>query len=231
MRNSEKPRFLNQSFVPDCSDSQNYSLAVTGGLYRDVGKRVLDTCLVIIGLPFLIPIMVLVALAIMHGGGPVLYSQPRLGKNGQVFRLWKFRSMIVDAERELANYLATNPEAANEWRVAQKLRHDPRITPIGRLIRATSLDELPQLINVLKGEMSLVGPRPMMPEQRELYKGGSYEKLLPGISGFWQVSERNNVTFSERARFDTEYYQKVSLGTDIMVLIKTMGVVCRGSGV
>ena len=231
MKHSENTRFLNRSLILDGIESQECRPAEAGGFYRHIGKRILDTCLVIIGLPFLAPIMLIVALLIAFGGGPVLYSQPRLGKDGRIFRLWKFRSMVVDAEDALAKHLTANADAAREWRISQKLRHDPRITPIGRFIRKTSLDELPQLINVLKGEMSLVGPRPMMPEQRGLYNGGSYEKLLPGISGLWQISERNNVTFAERARFDTEYDQKVTLGTDMMVLAKTVGVVCRGSGV
>ena len=228
MKNS---RILSQDFLSSSIDGQDYGTAADKGIYRNIGKRALDICLLLVGLPFVLPVMLLVAGAIMLGGGPVFYTQPRLGLNGQVFRLWKFRSMEVDADRKLAEYLATNPEAAKEWRLAQKLRHDPRITPVGRVIRKTSLDELPQLFNVLKGEMSLVGPRPMMPDQRELYKGGSYEKLRPGISGLWQISARNDVSIAERARFDTENDQKVSLGTDVMVLAKTMGVVCRASGV
>lgn len=200
-------------------------------VYRRGGKRLLDVCLVLLALPFVLPVMLVIAFAIKRDGGPVLYSQPRLGLDGKEFKFWKFRSMVVDADRSLEDYLESNPCAAEEWRVAQKLRNDPRITPVGQFIRKTSLDELPQLLNVLQGEMSLIGPRPMMPDQRDLYGGEHYEKMRPGLSGLWQVSERNNVSFMERARFDTEYYHKMCLTTDIVVLAKTFSVVWRGSGV
>lgn len=231
MKQPDNVRHFDRVFMTDDSDNCNVETAVGKGIYRNFGKRVMDIVLVLAGLPFVLPVMFFVALAIFRSGGPIFYSQPRLGLNGRVFRLWKFRSMVVDADEALADYLASNPDAAKEWQISQKLRRDPRITPVGQFIRKTSLDELPQLLNVLKGDMSLVGPRPMMPEQREMYPGASYEKLHPGISGFWQISERNNVSFAERARFDTEYYNKLSLATDIVVLTKTLTVVCRGSGV
>lgn len=200
-------------------------------LYMLVGKRLLDIAVVIGGLPFVLPVMLIIAILVKLDGGPVLYSQPRIGRNGKVFKFWKFRSMVVDADKKLMEHLRQDEKAAAEWHVAQKLKHDPRITSVGKFIRKTSLDELPQLYNVICGEMSLVGPRPMMPDQRKLYFGEYYEKMLPGLSGLWQVSARNDVSFGERARYDTEYFHKVSLSTDISVLAKTFGVVLRGSGV
>ena len=231
MKQPENVRLFDHIFLTDDPDNNNVEAAVEKGMYRNFGKRVMDIVLVLVGLPFVLPVMFVIALAIFKSGGPVFYSQARLGLNGRVFRLWKFRSMVVDADEALADYLASNPDSAKEWQISQKLRRDPRITTVGHFIRKTSLDELPQLLNVLKGDMSLVGPRPMMPEQREMYPGTRYEKLHPGISGFWQISERNNVSFAERARFDSEYYNKLSLATDIVVLTKTLAVVCRGSGV
>jgi exopolysaccharide production protein ExoY len=138
--------------------------------------------------------------------------------------------MVVDADAQLEAYLAANPEARLEWDRTQKLKSDPRITPVGRFIRKISLDEVPQLWNVLKGDMSLVGPRPMMPEQRALYQGGAYFELRPGITGFWQVGDRNDTTFSARAVYDARYAQDLSLMTDVIILLLTIRVVLRGTG-
>ena len=202
-----------------------------GRFYRDHGKRMLDVLFVVLGTPFVLPFMLIIALLIKIDGGKVFYHHPRLGKDGREFKFWKFRSMVEDADKKLEEHLASNPEAAREWHISQKLRHDPRITKVGRFIRKTSLDELPQIYNVLIGDMSLVGPRPMMPHQWKLYPGVDYKKLRPGITGFWQVSERNDVSFAARANFDADYNVKVSLYTDICTLARTVGAVCRGSGV
>lgn len=138
--------------------------------------------------------------------------------------------MIVNADAQLETYLASDPTARAEWDSTQKLKVDPRITRFGRILRKSSLDELPQLWNVLKGDMSLVGPRPMMPCQRDLYPGSAYYRLRPGITGPWQVSRRNESTFADRARFDTDYDRTLSLGTDIGLLISTVRVVVRATG-
>jgi lipopolysaccharide/colanic/teichoic acid biosynthesis glycosyltransferase len=138
--------------------------------------------------------------------------------------------MVVDADAQLEAYLAASPEARLEWDHTQKLKNDPRITTVGRIIRKTSLDELPQLWNVLKGDMSLVGPRPMMPEQRALYRGRAYFELRPGITGFWQIGDRNDTSFSARAAYDTRYASNLSLLTDVIVLLLTIRVVLRGTG-
>lgn len=200
-------------------------------LYRSFGKRALDVLFVIMGTPFVLPFMIIIAVLIKMDGGSVFYHQARLGKDGREFKFWKFRSMVPDADKKLDEYLASNPEAAQEWRVSQKLRHDPRVTRVGRIIRKSSLDELPQIWNVLVGDMSLVGPRPMMPQQWKLYPGADYKKLRPGITGFWQVSDRNEVSFAARANFDADYNVKLSLYTDLHTLARTVGAVCRGSGV
>ena len=138
--------------------------------------------------------------------------------------------MVVDADQKLEAYLASNPEANAEWRLNQKLKNDPRITKIGRLIRKTSLDELPQLWNVLIGNMSLVGPRPMMVCQKDLYPSQDYFEMSPGITGAWQVSARNESTFEERAIYDRKYLKDLSAKTDAKILVKTVGVVFKATG-
>jgi lipopolysaccharide/colanic/teichoic acid biosynthesis glycosyltransferase len=199
-------------------------------IYRNGGKRALDLLLVVFGGLLILPLMIVIALLVKRDGGAVFYSQKRIGQNGEEFTFWKFRSMVPDAEQRLADHLAEDPAAEQEWKVTQKLRNDPRITPIGRFIRKTSLDELPQLWNVICGDMSLVGPRPMMPSQKDLYPGTEYYALRPGLTGYWQVSKRNNVSFAARAKYDAMYYRELSLAADIKTLFKTVGAVVRGSG-
>ena len=198
--------------------------------YRKVFKRLLDLTVVAIAavptIAILVPIMAVIAL---DGRSPV-YVQKRLGRNGRVFRMFKLRSMVVGADQILEAYLERNPEARAEWDRCQKLRHDPRITAFGAFLRKTSLDELPQLLNVLNGSMSVVGPRPMMVEQRALYPGAAYYEMRPGITGFWQVSERNETSFSERAYYDTAYFRQMSLATDLRVMARTVQVVFRATG-
>lgn len=138
--------------------------------------------------------------------------------------------MVKDADARLETHLASDNAARGEWDTTQKLKADPRITPFGRFLRKSSFDELPQLWNVLKGDMSLVGPRPMMPEQAPLYPGEAYYTLRPGITGLWQVSERNATAFADRAHYDTRYEQSLSLVTDLRILMATIRVVLRGTG-
>ncbi|MAE88437.1 MAG: sugar transferase [Pelagibaca sp.] len=204
--------------------------APTGASYDRLAKRILDITIVLLGaLPVLLVTMVLAAIIALDGKSP-FYLQKRVGRNGRVFYMYKLRSMVVDADSRLEAYLASNPEARAEWNHAQKLRRDPRITAVGRLIRKTSLDELPQLLNVLRGDMSLVGPRPMMVEQQDLYPGTAYYALRPGITGFWQTSVRNESSFAERAGFDTDYLRQLSFGTDLKILARTVRVVLNGTG-
>ena len=198
--------------------------------YPDHAKRVIDIALVLLAAPLALLIVGLLCPFIMRDGGSPFFAQERVGRGGRIFRMWKLRSMVSNAEARLESYLDACPERRREWDAHQKLRHDPRITRIGRIIRKSSLDEVPQLWNVLRGEMSVVGPRPMMPSQRALYPGTAYYALRPGITGFWQVSVRNESNFSQRAEFDTSYFRNLSLLTDLWVMLRTVRVVLSGTG-
>lgn len=200
------------------------------GFYRAKGKALLDYIFVLLAIPVALPLIGIIALMVALGGGSPFYTQRRLGRNGVVFYMLKIRTMVRDADDVLAAYLASNPEARREWNSKQKLCNDPRVTPIGRILRKTSLDELPQLWNVLRGDMSLVGPRPMTTEQKSLYPGRAYYEMRPGITGNWQVSDRNESNFAERAIFDEQYFRKTSLKTDMALLYQTIWVVIRGTG-
>ena len=201
------------------------------GFYRNWTKRALDVALILLATPFIVPLMiVLAALVWVTGGGTPFYRQERVGLNGKSFVMWKLRSMIPDADAALARHLQANPAARAEWNSTQKLKNDPRVTKMGGFLRRTSMDELPQLWNVLKGDMSLVGPRPMLPEQQILYPGVAYYRMVPGITGFWQVSSRNESAFAERAIFDSRYDAKLSFLTDLQTLLATFRVVTRATG-
>jgi len=201
-------------------------------LYARVGKRLLDLTLTLLTLPIALPIILLCAAALWIEGGQPFYWQARLGQGGRIFQMMKLRTMVRNADALLAEYLANDPAMRDEWNTNQKLRKDPWITAVGHFLRATSLDELPQLWNVLKGEMSLVGPRPMMPEQLPLYGDAScYLAVKPGITGLWQVSTRNEKGFSYRAQVDAVYCRTLSLGRDLMLIFRTVGVMARRTGV
>ena len=200
------------------------------GLYRNFFKRVFDLFLVLLtALPMLL-LVGLLALLVARDGGRPFYSQLRVGRGGRTYRMWKLRTMQADADSALAAHLEADPAARTEWDLTQKLKHDPRVTRFGRLLRRSSLDELPQLWNVLTGDMSLVGPRPIMVDQTALYPGLSYAELRPGITGLWQISERNESSFAERAVFDDAYDDALSFGTDLRILMGTAGAVLRGTG-
>lgn len=200
-------------------------------LYRNHVKRLLDVLLVLLALPFALPIIGICALILLREGGNPFYTQPRLGLNGGRFSILKLRTMVKDADVKLEQHLAANPHARDEWDRLQKLKHDPRITPIGKFLRSTSIDELPQIWNVLIGEMSLVGPRPMMPEQLPMYgNADAYFAMRPGITGLWQVSARNNSTFDYRNEVDGAYERNLTAWMDATILIKTVGVVLRRTG-
>lgn len=198
--------------------------------YETIGKRAVDIVVVLLALPAVLPVIVGFALLIMLDGGNPFYSQKRVGRNNRIFRMWKLRSMVPNAKESLGRYLDANPAAKAEWDDKQKLSNDPRITGIGRFIRKFSIDELPQLLNVLLGDMSLIGPRPMMPEQRALYPGRAYYRLRPGITGTWQVSDRNETSFAGRAVFDEEYENALSAWTDFAVALSTVRVIFKGTG-
>ena len=193
-------------------------------------KRVLVVTGALVLIAFLLPLFLTMATLIRLDGGSWLYAQKRLGEGGRHFTLWKLRSMVPDAERMLAEHIASDAGARTEWEANQKLTRDPRVTSIGRILRKYSLDELPQLFNVLCGDMSLVGPRPMMIDQESLYPGLVYAGLRPGLTGLWQISKRDDATFAARARFDAAYAAKLSLGEDFRIAFLTLGYFVRGRG-
>ena len=206
--------------------------AMRGGFYRRGGKRLFDLALVAMLAPIVLPVIVMVTLILLLQGQSPLYAQDRIGRGGKCFRIWKFRTMYPDADKILDKILAQNPGMRNEWETTQKLKNDPRITRFGAVLRKTSIDELPQLWNVLNGTMSLLGPRPMLPDQKFLYGPALpvYTSLRPGISGMWQVSERNESHFQRRAELDIEYARSLSFRTDIWLVLRTMRTVLYSTG-
>ncbi len=199
-------------------------------LYRDRFKRFFDIALVLLMAPIAAPMIAIFVLITAATGASPFFRQRRIGKDGRVFEMLKIRTMVPNAQERLEAHLAASPKARAEWNSTQKLKDDPRITPVGKFLRKSSLDELPQLWNVLRGDMSIVGPRPMMEGQKALYPGQAYYALRPGITGPWQVSDRNATTFAARAQFDTNYYETLTLKTDLSILVKTVGVVLRCTG-
>ena len=224
------PEFLDSPQSLQQAPQAATRLPLRHGLYRTSLKRGLDVMLILLAMPVVLPLVLGLALLVLLDGHRPFYTQARIGRNGRIFRFWKLRTMVHNAEARLTEHLADNAGAKAEWDHAQKLKCDPRITRIGLALRKTSLDELPQLWNVLKGDMSLVGPRPMMPEQQPLYPGTAYYSLRPGITGSWQVTDRNQSSFAARAEFDTSYEETLSLGTDLRILVATVAVVLRGTG-
>lgn len=211
--------------------SNRGSAVQRSGFYAAYGKRVLDFVISLAALPVLLPILLVLWLLVKRDGGPGLFVQPRVGLDGRVFNCYKFRSMVQNAEKVLEDMCARDPEVAAEWNTYQKLRNDPRISSIGKILRATSLDELPQILNVLKGDMSFVGPRPFLPSQKAIYDGAggsAYYRVRPGITGPWQVFGRSATTFDARVDFDNAYYKNLSLYADLGLLFRTVKVVvCR----
>ncbi|MEO0402558.1 MAG: sugar transferase [Pseudomonadota bacterium] len=198
-----------------------------------MGKRLFDIVLSLFAALVLVPLIAVLWVIVRADGGPGFYSQKRVGKNGRIFRCWKLRTMVVDAEARLQAMCEANPELAHEWYVNQKLRKDPRITRWGSFLRKTSLDELPQLWNIFVGDMSIVGPRPFIVDQAEIYNsagGRAYYTVRPGITGPWQVFGRGQTTFADRVQFDAHYCRTQSLLTDLFYIWKTFGVVLRRTG-
>jgi Undecaprenyl-phosphate galactose phosphotransferase WbaP len=197
-------------------------------------KRVFDIVGSILLVMILLPLFVVISIAILvNSPGPILYFQDRIGRRGKRFKMAKFRTMVHGAESELDMLLEKDESLREEWFTYQKLAEDPRITRVGRWLRRWSLDELPQVLNVIRGEMSLVGPRPMMANQVDDY--GSvfylYTRVWPGMTGLWQISGRNLATFRERARFDSHYVRNWSIWLDFYILAKTPTAILRGEGV
>ncbi|PWR21548.1 UDP-phosphate galactose phosphotransferase [Zavarzinia compransoris] len=195
-------------------------------------KRLLDIMGSLALIAALSPVLLAIGLVVRRDGGPMLYGHWRIGQNGERFRCLKFRSMVTNSAQVLETLLASDPAAREEWNRDYKLKNDPRITPIGNFLRRSSLDELPQLFNVLRGEMSLVGPRPVVEAELDRYglSKSFYLALKPGITGLWQVSGRNDVDYGRRVELDRIYVQNWTLWYDVVILLKTVRVVLRRQG-
>lgn len=211
-------------------DSKKFKLIIEKGI-----KRLVDIVGGLIGVITLIPLTIIIYIArkVLHeDDGPIFYEQLRIGKNGRTFRMYKYRSMVVGADELLKEYLEENEEARKEYKEYKKLKDDPRVTKVGNFIRKTSLDEFPQFINVLKGDMSLVGPRPYLPREKE-DMGEYYTYIIksrPGITGYWQIAGRSDVTFDDRLKMDYDYNKNSSLKNDLKILVKTVLNVMKKEG-
>ncbi len=211
------------------------SLAAPVSRSRKAGtqSRLLDIGIAIVIIAFTAPLLIAIALAVkLQDGGPAFYRQNRIGLNGRAFACFKFRSMLVDADARIAALLEADPLARLEWAQTQKLRSDPRVTALGRFLRKSSLDELPQIFNVLRGEMSVVGPRPIV--EFEIPRYGRYFRyycsVRPGITGLWQVSGRSDVSYRRRVLLDVVYARSRSVTLDIKILLKTPMVILLSKG-
>ncbi len=196
-------------------------------------KRTIDVVLILASSPISVPSILLIAFLVRNTSpGPAFYAQIRIGRHGKKFNAWKFRTMAPNAAQALQQTFQENPALQSEWEASHKLKYDPRVTRFGNFLRKFSLDELPQLWNVLAGEMSLVGPRPIVEEEIQLYGDniGLYKTILPGITGLWQVSGRNNLPYAERVRLDEVYIRNWSVWLDLYISIKTIWVVISGNG-
>ena len=202
--------------------------------YKAYGKRLLDIVIVLLASPIAIPVVLFAAIGMSFGGARGIYGHPRIGRDGRVFRCWKIRTMVPNADEVLLRLVASDTEVAREWHLNQKLDPDPRITPLGSILRKLSIDELPQFWNVLTGEMSLIGPRPFTPEQKALYDENgpkrAYYRVRPGISGLWQVECRNSGGFRDRVHYDEIYAEKLSFRSDLKIAFKTVVAIAGATG-
>jgi len=201
--------------------------------YRERTKRGLDFSAALIILIMLSPILVLIGcLIILDDGYPIVYRHTRIGKGGRAFYCFKFRTMVRNGDQVLREHLARDPAAREEWSGSRKLQRDPRVTRLGAFLRKTSLDELPQLVNVLKGEMSLVGPRPIVAGEARLYgsKIALYKRVRPGMTGPWQIGGRSDLSYARRVEMDCEYVLGWNFQKDLYILVRTIPAVLRSSG-
>jgi len=213
--------------------TQVTSVSISLPRISEVVSRCLDIAVALLALIFIIPLLATIAIAIkLSDGGPVLFSHRRIGRDGRPFGCLKFRSMVVDSEERLARLLAVDESARQEWLLDHKLRNDPRVTPLGSFLRRSSLDELPQLFNVLCGEMSIVGPRPIVQAEVARYgrRFASYCAVRPGITGLWQISGRNDVSYRRRVACDVVYARRKSLSRDVFIIVWTVPAVLKGQG-
>ena len=213
--------------------SHRENLDPSGFFRYRVVKRCGDIFLILLSMPVVLPLVMLVAtLVVLSSPGPVFYSHRRIRRNGAFFSMWKFRTMCVNSAEVLEQYLTAHPEARAEWNKTHKLRHDPRVTPIGAFLRRYSIDELPQVWNVLMGQMSLVGPRPIVAAEVEKYGDffSFYCRVKPGLTGLWQVSGRSKLSYDARVSIDCRYVQRWSLWGDFVILLKTFRSVVNQDG-
>ncbi|RWR33776.1 sugar transferase [Sinirhodobacter populi] len=232
------PNSIISNVPPSITDFQNIrentvvESEYESGFYEKAGKRIFDICAAGFILFMASPVILVLLLMARRDGGPAIFRHHRIGRGGDRFHCLKVRSMVIDAEQRLAAILHQDPAAAEEWRETHKLTHDPRVTWFGRFIRKTSLDELPQLWNVIRGEMSLVGPRPIVSEEIARYGTDfdSYTRVRPGITGLWQVSGRNDTTYDERVAMDVDYARSVSFLQDLKILLLTARSVALRTG-
>ncbi|MBN2906257.1 MAG: sugar transferase [Rhodobacteraceae bacterium] len=221
------------TYGPDIDVLGQVSLDFNSGPAKEYrGKRLLDVCLSAALLPLVAPVVAVLWLMVRCDGGPGFFSHRRVGVSGAEFACLKLRSMHPDAERMLSRHLVNDADAAREWALRQKLTDDPRVTRLGAFLRRSSLDELPQLWNVLRGDMSLVGPRPITRAELARYglARGAYLSCRPGVTGLWQVFGRRSASYAERVHFDLHYSRNASLLGDLWLLILTMGVVFKRTG-
>lgn len=203
-------------------------------VYRFI-KRIIDIIGGLVGIVLLIPmtiVLYLISIFSKENKGPIFYEQLRVGKNGKYFRIYKFRTMIIGADKILKKYLEENEEARIEFEKNQKLEYDPRITKLGKILRKTSLDEFPQFINVLKGDMSLIGPRPLVEGELDAHNGNHklYESVKPGITGYWGVNGRSNTTYEERLELEYYYAKNFSFWLDTKIFFKTIISIVKREG-
>ena len=207
--------------------------AITGDIYARAGKRALDLTLCLLALPIVLTILLVAWVIGQFAGGQVFFVQPRVGRGGRVFGCFKLRTMVIDADAELVRLCRENPAIAAEWQTYQKLENDPRIGRWGAFLRKSSIDELPQIFNVLLGDMSLVGPRPFMAEQEAIYRAGGgihYYLMRPGITGPWQVEGRGDTHFLSRIKHDKAYFGNLTLLNDLRLIFRTASTVLRMTG-
>ena len=216
---------INKKTVDVCMEVSNFSKII---------KRVVDIMAGIVGVLILAPLSLCVKVANIKNKdkNSIFFVQNRIGKNGKIFKMYKYRTMMVGAEEELEKLLAENEEIRKEYDENKKIKDDPRITKVGRVLRKTSLDEFPQFVNILKGEMSLVGPRPYLERERK-DMGEAYEKIIsmkPGLTGLWQISGRSDINFNDRVELDVEYYNNNSFWGDIKIILRTVTTVLKRKG-
>ena len=233
IKSSELGAMHNESALVPYKDVSIYKSKIKIKIEK-TAKRTIDICGGFIGIIALIPLTIILFIANFVSGdrGPLFYSQERIGKDGKKFKMYKYRSMVVGADEKLKQYLNENEEAKKEYNLYKKLKYDPRVTKVGNFIRTTSLDEFPQFINVLKGEMSLVGPRPYL--EREKNDMTYFYKYIisckPGVTGLWQINGRSDVTFNDRLHMDMEYFRKNDFMSDMRILRKTMTKLIKKEG-